>query len=415
MEGNKYKNKLLIKNKIYDSKYLLFTKEGQNILKRLRDEKQKTGNTNIYCLCKGKDNLIPMHAKRRPFNNSYTLGRDPNTKHLHSPECIRYYKKMEENIESYNHYRDIVIGEEWHEVFILLDNLIIEDKNTPKNEEHEIKRSKKLYKALEKIMTYAWYSYVKNIKNSYNPKEGNLFYEIYNIMHNTKVVIGNESNNAIELGKILFKPYKSIKNDNITNQLLKERKLLINNKIKTLKTLVIGKCSYIDGYKNMFKIKVNDPYLKNYYFLYADENLVINRYINEVEGSELYIIATVFPKNNMPFIDDIAFMPVYKDRGIYINNNYEKEVMKDLFKKNTLFIRVPRYEVIFDELFKDYIPDFILLNKKTRAFKAILEVFPYYKNYKNIYKPNNDLEFIKRKYKVYYWYKDNDNKIHKEE
>lgn len=401
------KSTILIEGITYTADFLLNTKKGQEILEKLRDEKKKTGITNIYCVCKGKENPIPMHAKKRP-TGGYTLGRDAHTKHLHNPECIRYFEEIKADYKN-NKFKDNVEGEEWLDTYIYLNDYIVNNDHKTRKYETKINTSKKLNKALEKIITFAWYSYVKDNKYLYNPKIGELFYTIYNELTNIKVVIND---NVISLNKILFKPYNAIKNKDITNQLTRERKILIDNKIKTVKTLIIGKYMHLESYEDLYRIKVHDPYLKNHYYIYTKANIVIEKYINEVKNSELYVIATIISKDKKPFIEDISFMPAYKERGIYLNNDDENKIITSLIKKNILFVRLPRNEYVFYELFKDNIPDFILLDKSTRRFKAILEALPYDKIKKNnkqdidkAYRKSKFFKSLKNKYKLYYWYK----------
>ena len=59
------KGTILIGDKTYTANYLINTLEGQKILRNARDEKQITKETNIFCICNGKDKPIPMHAKKK--------------------------------------------------------------------------------------------------------------------------------------------------------------------------------------------------------------------------------------------------------------------------------------------------------------------------------------------------------------
>ena len=428
------KGTILIGDKIYTADCLINTIEGQKILKNARDEKQITRETNIFCICNGKNNPIPMHAKKKPHSNSFILGRDPNTMHLHNPKCTRYLdeaerklnnkkKKKEKEIEK---TKDIVKGEEWKEVYFYLNNYRVQELEVPKpksdkkyNRIPTISSYSKLYTVLEKITTFAWYKYVVNPKNKFNPKEGNLFHIIYTELGNIKILhpnIENEKKRNIEinLDKLLFKPYSNIKNKDITNQLLKERLHETTNGIQMFKTLIIGK--YLEheiAENNLIKIKIFDPYLKNHYFIYSDKPSTKNKLKSRVPGAELYIIAYILPDNGLPMVDTLDSMSVLPGRGIYVESSYEIQFAEELIKKNILFIRPLNSEYVFYSIFKNYNPDFILIDDRNKRFATICEVFGYsrkdkseisQKYWENSNKKKRFYKTIRDKYNLLYWY-----------
>lgn len=424
---------ILIDGKLYDSFYLIHTIEGQQILKKARDERKVINEPNVFCICRGMHSPVPMHAKKKPFSkNSYTLGANSNTKHLHSPECIRYLdevEKEEKNTQEKTIKKSIdkVNGEKWETAYIFSNNYRVQEidiKVVSKPEvkiERETTRSKysSLYTMLEKITTFAWYKYVTNPNNTYNPKEGNLFHTIYTELNKMLILHPNIDNEKkdhikIELGKLLFKPYKNIRNEDITKQLMTTRKQVINNKLESLKTLIIGK--YLDHEiidKGIVKIKMYDPYLKNHYYIYSTESQARQKLKEKVKGASLYVIAYVTPENDKPIVEVMDSMPVLIDRGIYVESTYEIEFAEELIKKELLFFRPPNSEYLFSHIFKRYIPDFIILNKETRRFSKICEVFGYRQDESSDisldYWANADRKIehyntLKDRYDFYYWY-----------
>ncbi|MCK9470682.1 MAG: hypothetical protein M0Q88_02885 [Bacilli bacterium] len=426
---------ILIDDKLYKSGYLIQTFEGQKILKKANEEKKTTGKTNVYCICKGMDDKVPMHTKKNPFSNSYTLGRNPHTKHLHHPECVRHFDeiikeekgKEHEEKEKLRITKDRVVGERWEECNLYLGNYIIRDLELEPSEtlDKDIVRERKislystLYSLMEKATTFAWYKYVTNHKNPANPKEGNLFHIIYTELYDMKIKnpnVENEKGNkqAIELGKLLFKPYNNIKNENITKQLSKERIHLVNGKLEKFKTIIIGK--YLEhksiDEKNI-EIKVLDPYLKNYYFIYTKPNIFNTILRKQVNGADLYIVAYLDVIKGKPIILEANSMAVLKNRGIYVESTYEIEFAKHLIKNNKFFIRPPKSEYIFHNIFKRYIPDFIILNTETRDFEIISEVFGYKRDdlsyiskkyWENTEKKLEYYKTLENKYKYIHWY-----------
>lgn len=433
------KGTILIGDKTYTANYLINTLEGQKILRNARDEKQMTRETNIFCICNGKDKPIPMHAKKKPYSHSFTLGRDPNTMHLHNPNCIRYLdeanRKLEEKEKKKKtkQTKDIVNSEEWKEVRLFLNNYKVQDiKITRHKSDKKHDRISTtsfysyLYTILQKVTTFAWYRYVMNPDNAFNPKEGNLFHIIYTELGNIKIFhsnIENEKKKNIEMdfNKLLFKPYLNIRNEDITNQLLKKRLHVTSSGIQAFKTLIIGK--YL-GHKllenNLIKIKVYDPYLKNHYFVYSNKSSTKNKLKSNVPGAELYIIAYIIPENNLPMIEVMDSMSVLPGRGMYVESSYEIQFAEELLKKNILFIRPPSTEYIFYDLFKTHIPDFILIDKNNRRFATICEVFGYNRKdsraaSRKYWKKSNEkrkyYSTIRHKYNLLYWYAGDGDKM----
>lgn len=427
MEGT-----ILINNKLYKTSFLIQDIEGQKILKKARDEKQVTRETNIFCICNGINNPIPMHSRKNPYGNSYTLCRDPNTKHLHNPECIRYLDRIEE--EEKNKIKkkkirkttDKVNGEKWENAYLFSNNYKIQQITTGRKKqlEKDIKREttnsrySQMYTILEKIIAFAWYKYVTDIENVFNPKEGNLFHYIYTKLDDMKILHSNIDNKKknykfIELKKLLFKPHLNNRDEDITNQLLTHRIFEIDGRLETLKILVIGKYMEHENLEgNLLKIKLHDPYLKNYYYIYGTKNQASKILKKQIEGASLYIIAYVIPDHGRAMIEIMDSMPILDNRGIYIESSYELKFAEELIRKNILFFRPPHSEYIYHHIFNKYIPDFILLDRKTRKFATICEVFGYKKDYNNPiskeYWENAKLKMkhyrtLRDKYNFYYW------------
>ena len=427
------KSTILIEGITYTADFLLNTVKGQKILKKARDDKKKTKTTNIYCICNGKNNPIPMHAKKKPNSNDYTLGRNPNTMHLHNPDCIRYLDEAEKKlvIKDNNIIKDVVDGEEWKKVNLTLNNYKIQYSISPKNTRNKARNIStiylysSLYVAIDKITTFSWYKYVKNQENKFNPKEGNLFHTMYTQTDNIKILHPNREGKKtnytfVDINKLLFKPYSKTRNEDVTNQLLKERKHITPTGIETFKTLIIGK--YLEheiSKPNLIKIKTFDPYLKNYYFIYSDNPNIVNK-LKSIPNAELYIIAYIVPKNDLPMIEVMESMSVLPERGIYVDNPFEIQFAKELIDRNILFIRPPRTEHIYYHFFKDHIPDFILLDKEKRKFATICEVFKYSKNdrrktsqkyWQIMNKKKRYYNTIHDKYNLLYWYAGDGDKL----
>jgi len=426
---------ILINGKLYSSGYLVTTANGQKILKEARDERQTISKPNIFCICNGKDNPIPMHAKQKPNSNSFTLGRNPYTQHLHSPECSRYLDILDkvETSKDYDENKEItaiktkdrIIDERWETCNLYGSDYLIreEEEREPNDKEYERNHMRtkytKLFQYLQKITAFAWYKYVTNPDNHLNPLEGNLFHIIYTQLSNEIVIMNPSIENEkkldehIELQKVLFKPYKRSKNEDITKLLLNKRRVIINNKLKIIKTLIIGKYLEHEVMGDQAKIKLLDPYQKNYYYILGtinQLNRILKRYI---EGADLYIAAYIINANNKPIVDKIDSMPVLKNRGIFVESKYEITFANNLISKKELFVRPIRFEYQFMNIFKKYIPDFIVLDKQTRKFKTISEVFGYKQNTDNErniqywIQTNNKLEFykeLKNKYNFVHWY-----------
>lgn len=427
------KGTILIGDKVYTADYLINTLEGQELLKNARDEKQMTRETNIFCICNGKNKPIPMHAKKKPYSSSFTLGRDPNTMHLHNPKCIRYLDEVDKKLdkksekeEKIRRTKDIVDGEKWREVRFYLNNYKIQNLEIPepKSEKKYDRKStisfySNLYAVLEKATVFAWYRYVMNFKNKSNPKEGNLFHIIYTELGNMKILHPNvenekKKNMEMDLNRLLFKPYSNTRNENITNQLLKERLHITNNGIQPFKTLIIGKYLEHELLENsLIKIKVFDPYLKNHYFIYSNKPSVKDKLKSKVPGAELYVIAYIVPEDNLPMIDVMDSMSVLPGRGIYVESSYEIQFAEQLIENNILFIRPPRTEYVFQSIFKNYIPDFLLIDDRNRRFATICEVFGYSRKdkgeisqsyWENSNKKKKYYNTIRDKYNLLYWY-----------
>lgn len=430
---------ILINGELYDSAYLLYTIEGQKILEKARKEKRNSYEPNIFCVCKGKLNPVPMHAKMKPKDEvySYTLSRNPKTMHHHSPECIRYSDELKiENDEVEDKdieldkvskkSNDTVKNEKWEKAILYSNSYKIRslaalDTDVIYEEVDRVKtksRYTQMYTMLEKITTYAWYSYVTDKSNIFNPKEGNLFHYIYTKLNDMEIRhsnLENEKNSykKIELGKILLKPYKNKKNEDITNQLLMKRSYVVGNKIERHKTLVIGKyLSHRNIDDENIEIKLEDPYQKNYYFIYGSKKQIQNglKFLSE---AALYVIAFIVVENNRPTIDRMASMPVLNGRGIYVESSYEIDYAEELIEKNILFFRPPKSENPFKKIFNGYIPDFLLLDKSEREISTICEVFGYKKDddnevSKKYWKQANEkmkyYDTLRDRYYTNYWY-----------
>lgn len=372
-----------------------------------RKEKRKSNEPNIFCICKGIHDPVPMHAKMKPKDEkySYTLVRNPNTMHQHSPECIRYSERLmienevEEEFEGMNMEKhskqsnDKVVGGIWEEALLYSNNYKVKELVPNEDIKHEKSVRRKstskytaMYTMLEKITTFAWYKYVTNKNNNSNPKEGNLFHYIYTVINDMEIRNSNiqnvkESKSKITLGKILFKPGLGSKNEDITKQLLIKRRFVIGNKIEVHKTLVIGKyLSHEDVEENKIRLQLQDPYQKNYYYLYGNKQQILNGLRFKVSEASLYVIAYITPVNNMAMIDSIDSMPVLNNRGIYVQSSYEIDYAEELIEKNILFFRPPSSENPFKKMFNGNIPDFLLLDRNSRMVATICEVFGYKKD-----------------------------------
>lgn len=200
-------------NRVYNIQDLVNTVEGQDILKEAYKNNYK-----IFCICNGKNNPIKMYIRR--INGihyfRYLLCRNPYTRHLHHKECLNYDKNENSNIfrnRSNIVYEKIdnIFKENIWEGFNFRSNMHI-DKNLIAADEKkvymniEMKRSKKGYDSLfslgETILSNAWYIFVTNKNNFYNPREGQLFHTIYNKLNDYKRT--DDKGDTINLPKTLF-------------------------------------------------------------------------------------------------------------------------------------------------------------------------------------------------------------------
>lgn len=73
----------------------------------------------------------------------------------------------------------------------------------------------------------------------------------------------------------------------------------------------------------------------------------------------------------------MAIIPVLHERGIYVESSYEIEFTETLINKNILFIKPPKSNNVFKQVFNKYIPNFLLLERSSRDIVTIAEVFGF--------------------------------------
>ena len=383
---------------------LLYTDEGQEILKNAHEFKMK-----LVCICNGENNPIPMTNCIMPSRKGYYLRRNKGTQEQHNRNCPLYSINNSDIIESTTKKKtstdasisfnksgklNVVIKSNG-----LIDNIskakensaVMHSETTDAKKRYRSNAYSTIYGIGDIILSQAWNQYVTDYKNKRNPKAGNLFYVIYNndINFIIKTPLGNSP-----LKKIMFTPFTKDRDSDISklayNSVHCIYNKISNDAVKGCNTYIlgsVGKDLYdIEQIGDYIKVKVYDPFLKNYYYIYVTYNyyLSIRNKTRKVIGAEYYISAFVRPEDDRIVVSEMAFIPVYPQYGFSVDSSKEIDFAKDrlLAKgdfKDILFIKPPRYTLIYN-LFngKNYIPDFLLLEKNTRKIATIVEIFGYY-------------------------------------
>lgn len=411
----------------YNGYWLVSTMEGQKVL-----ENAYKNHKLVVCTCNGNrtDQFIKMYIRKlnRKTHFTYILCRNPNTQHLHHPNCPNYdimpfedevdEKKdkdnekevsksiknkfnLEGNWTGFNFRTNLHIDKELKEREEIQEKKDIERKETRS-------RFKSIFSIGETILSNAWACYVTDSTNYYNPTEGQLFYTIYNKLND--YIITDSDKNQILLSDIMFQPpYGNVRGENI-DKFIKKAWYSIYNRGESYNRkgylmYVLAKVLKIqDSNNGQKKLILLDPFKKNVFSLYASENLLKSN-LKNVPGAEYYITCFVDMLNDKPTISCMAIIPVLKGRGIYMDSSYEIEFAEELIKKNILFIRPPQSNNVFKSIFNNYIPDFLFLDRKTREIATIVEVFGYYTE-EYLLKAHEKVRFyktLKADYNLLYW------------
>lgn len=389
-------------NILYSFDELLYTDTGQDILKKAHEFKMQ-----ITCICNGEDNPIPMTNCIMPSRKGYYLRRNKGTMNKHNRSCPLYnmdIKDILSNTEKKKPISNTKLIKESDGNFgiVIRSNGLIDNKAIAKNGVSDLsgKEGKRRYKSKtystiygigDILLSQAWNTFVTDKLNYRNPREGNIFYMIYNQKINFSI---STNVGTSPLKEVMLIPFIKERESEITGYayrfIFNTYNKIHNSKINGCNSYILGNIGSnlydYDEIGDYYKVKVTEPFHKNYYYIYVNSNyfIEIRNRTRKVIGADYYISAFVHPEDEMIIASEIAFIPVFPKMGFTVDSSKEIEFAKkrllekgDL--KEILFIKPPKYAVIYN-LFqgREYIPDFLLLEKETRKVATVIEIFGYY-------------------------------------
>lgn len=339
--------------RLFGNEELLLTKKGQNILEQARGH-----GLSLDCLCQGEKSPLPLHVRRVKSEDGfyYTIVRNKNTMEKHHMECKNYstaeHKKIYESSSSVS-------------------------------EPVESHIDKKMYGLCENLLYSGWVRFLE--KNRDIPNIEKLFKTIYE-----SEFIVEQKNGKIKVNEIIFKPFGSLRYENIDRTVRKAFYRLIK---EDKKMYVLGKIESIKAHEDNTKsiIKVLEVQKKNYFHLVIEDRQLREAQKNLPLANMRLISATLKETGEKYLtVDRFSIVPSTKE-GIVVESTKEEEFINHLVKTKVLFKKPPRSINRYKETLS-LNPQFILYDRDQLQEATIAEIFGYTKNLAE------DKEFVKR-----YW------------
>lgn len=380
---------------------LLYTDMGQALLKEAHDCKKK-----ITCICNGEDKPIPLTNCIMPSKRGYYLRRNKGTMEQHNKNCSLYGMNSNDivgSMERKSTGRNANVSFDTNGIasIIIKSNRFIDNAANNENigrmnnsygkHRNTSKSYSTIYGIGDILLNQAWNQYVTDFGNNRNPKVGNLFYLIYNqkMKFQVKTDLGTNP-----LKEVMLIPFSKERNSDITEYAYKSVYQIYNKAgnetVKGINTYIlanVGSDLYdVEEIGDYVKVKIQDPFLKNHFYIYINNSyyISIRNRTKKVIGADYFISAFVKPEDERMVVTEMAFIPVYPDHGFTVDSSKEIDFAKNRLLargdfKDILFLKPPRYTIVY-KLFpeKNYIPDFLLLEKETRKIATIVEIFCYY-------------------------------------
>lgn len=393
---------------------------GQNYLKKVKEKEWK-----VYCVCNGEPG-IQMHLAE--FKNKLAIKNNKNENancELHITSCPRYKKReiggprkparkkntvqlttMEDgtDIIQFNSrdFQDRIVGEN--------NGQHRGHRNIIKNEYTSI------FKIGELLISTAWKNYI--MKFGYLPKEGNLFHIIFNDLAENCYIRDN-----VKLSKVMFIPRHSKeekdKQIDITEMLKAAcysvyqngKNTGVNGNLMYVLAKLKTPGQYRDLANNIIEIELIDPYRKDTFRVTVDKSLYNRTFKKKIKVTNADYYVSCYTKRifnqddqtSSVHVVKMAVIPVMKGRGIYVQSSKEIEFAEMLIGKRKLFLK-PSQSNLKDDTWGPYIPDFLLLDRKTKNVTTIVEVFGFYtEEYRKKMKLKIKYFNNQKNYKFLYW------------
>lgn len=419
-KGGEILNKKILfvkeKNKYY-SYHEIYSYKNKDILSGL-NEAMAYGKNNIYCVCNGKnskDKWVKMHT-RALGNGYYTLidSKGCETKHKHTcpkadEESVKYMLANKGRIISQDelalniYKRNKSISKEsnyaYPGVFYLGEAILAMANNAYID--------KYLNTGTQaQVLSYLYGYYDKGIDRIIDIDVCNLKLtkdiKLKDIIFTPKWIKCDEqidkTCDVVKNSKEINKRFK-IKNTNINQYILAKYMGYTSNEDGTVDVELFLKCKKVKG-DNKKKVSLT---MNRFDFFNA-----LNRYkLTDTDDVEYFVSALIYEENNRVLVDEIAFIPVYSNYCIPIDNLDQVNILKELIKfRNRISVkRVAKIDRSFNNELEANIPDFIVDIKgsnRTILIESFDYVFTEYfkttllktKKYTELIKKNDKYEFL---------------------
>lgn len=386
---DKKKNKYYSYKDIYSYKNKLILSSINNLI--------SDGENNIYCMCHGmnESKAVKMHT-RKLDNGYYTLMDNKKSDKSHAVDCV---KRNEDFIKK-------IITSKGRSCF--------EDKQLQLD--LKIKNGQLDTKSKKYIKNQELYSDVYGLGEYILAHSSNEYANIYSKMGTERQVqsflygyytpgdnrgindILNDlqvNSEGVRLGDILFNP-KWIKCDekedktwNVIKSFREINKRLGEQDTIVKQYLLLKYIKYHKYDNNMLKIElyVKGKSTKQNYdkkvYVYMDKFKffkLFNKY--KIEDGELsaqyYVSALVYEKDKRLLVDDMAFIPVYPNYCVPIDDVEQLKVLNELISmRNRLIVkRIAKIDKSFNSELNNTIPDFIVNIIESNRI-ILIELFNY--------------------------------------
>ncbi|NBI07621.1 hypothetical protein [Senegalia massiliensis] len=370
------------------SRSFLSSLTGQRLLKKLYKANTDGDEVKIFCLC--KDNGIPMHMAK--YSNGSTYAIRANKSLDHHKNCIssmsekEFEERKKKRARSYNYEKDGKTFAVFNTNAFYENSIKISTPSSSKGKTSTTNVYSSIFNMGDTLLSNSWTNYVKH--KGYCPKEGNLLYELYSELENNKT-----SKKGINLTDIMFIPRYSKDNNKDISELIKKAYFSVKYRLSEEKNIENGKLyilmklgskediqEQLDEQRgeDFIRIKVVDPFKKGYFYATVKFKKFRREFHkHKVKNAEYYISTFITFKNDKLMIDRMATIPTLKGRGFFVESSKEIEFAEYLLEREILFERPTKSSDSKHEEWNGWIPDFLILDYKTKEVTRIAEVFGF--------------------------------------